>query len=55
MFSARAQGTAQADDDATDVGLFPLEALPAPLALEHDRVLADYLAFKAGRHHVPID
>lgn len=55
VFLARARGTAQADDDAAGVGLFPLEELSFPLAFDRDRVLADYRAFKSGRHHVPID
>jgi len=55
VFLARARGTAQAGDDAAGVGLFSLEELPSPLAFDHDRVLADYRAFKSGRRHVPID
>ena len=55
VFLARAGGTAQAGDDTAGVGLVPLEELPSPLAFDHDRVLADYRAFKSGRRHVPID
>jgi len=55
VFLARARGTAQAGDDAVGVRLFPLEELPSPLAFDHERVLEDFGAFKAGRHHVPMD
>jgi 8-oxo-dGTP diphosphatase len=42
VFTARAQGTPQAADDAEAVGVFTAETLPTPLAFDHDKILADY-------------
>ncbi|MEJ5330793.1 MAG: NUDIX hydrolase [Desulfobaccales bacterium] len=42
VFVATAQGEPQAADDAAEVGVFPLEDLPEPLAFDHAQILADY-------------
>ena len=34
-----------AGDDATDAAVFPINALPEPLAFDHRRILADYQRF----------
>lgn len=42
VFTARGRGILTAGDDAAAARLFPLDALPAPLCFDHDRILADY-------------
>jgi|UniRef100_A0A7C5AKG8 ADP-ribose pyrophosphatase YjhB (NUDIX family) len=42
VFVATAAGPCQAADDARDLGIFPLEKLPEPLAFDHAEILADY-------------
>lgn len=42
VFTARAQGTPRAADDAEAVGVFTAETLPQPLAFDHAQILADY-------------
>lgn len=46
VFTAQAQGVPRAGDDAKQVRLFPLEALPAPLCFDHGRILDDYMSGK---------
>jgi 8-oxo-dGTP diphosphatase len=46
VYVANAQGTPRAEDDAVAVGVFNPERLPAKLAFDHDRILADYLAYR---------
>jgi 8-oxo-dGTP diphosphatase len=48
VFIARARGTPRAGDDAGDVQSVSLSKLPAPLAFDHEKILADYLAFRQG-------
>lgn len=48
VFLARAQGTPRAGDDAGDVRCVPLTEVSSPLAFDHERVLADYLAMRRG-------
>jgi 8-oxo-dGTP diphosphatase len=43
VFVARATGTPQAADDARRLAIFSPEDLPAQLAFDHDRILADYV------------
>ncbi len=47
VFLGRADGEPQPDDDALEARFFPLDALPEPLAFDHDRVLADFRAYRA--------
>lgn len=42
VFTARAQGTPRAADDAEEAGVFTADSLPAPLAFDHAKILADY-------------
>ena len=49
VFIATAQGTPQAGDDAGDVRTVRATEPPAPLAFDHENVLADYLAFRQER------
>lgn len=42
VFLARATGEPRAADDAAAVAVFPLDALPSPLAFDHARILEDY-------------
>jgi len=46
VFVGRATGTPQAGDDAAGVGLFGEHDLPAPLAFDHARILADYFRYR---------
>lgn len=48
VFSAEANGTPQADDDAADIGIFGREDLPAPIAFDHAKILQDY--FESAAH-----
>ncbi len=50
VFVAEAHGKPRAADDAKNLQVFALEALPAGLAFDHDRVLADYLFFRREGH-----
>lgn len=43
VFIAEASGTPVAADDAADVAVFPLSALPDHLCFDHRRILDDYL------------
>lgn len=50
VFIARAQGSPQAGDDAGDVRTVKVTEPPSPLAFDHEKILADYLAFgRSGR------
>lgn len=46
VFVAKATGTPKAGDDAAEVALFPLDALPEPLCFDHAQILSDYLKKK---------
>lgn len=46
VYVAVARGTPCAQDDAAAVGIFSPENLPANLAFDHRRILADYLAYR---------
>ncbi len=46
VYLAVAQGTPRAEDDAAAVGVFSPEHLPANLAFDHHRILADYLVYR---------
>ena len=47
VYVARGSGTPQAGDDAANLQLFPLAALPHQLCFDHRRILDDYLRFKS--------
>lgn len=42
VFVAEAEGEPEARDDARALAIYPLDALPAPLAFDHAHILADY-------------
>ena len=46
VFVAEAQGIPRAADDAKNICIVGVEALPTQLAFDHDQVLADYRAFR---------
>lgn len=46
VYVAVAQGMPRAQDDAAAVGVFSPESLPAILAFDHHRILADYLTYR---------
>jgi 8-oxo-dGTP diphosphatase len=47
VFLGRAKGTPRAADDAKDVRVFALDALP-PLAFDHGQILRDYVEYRAS-------
>jgi 8-oxo-dGTP diphosphatase len=55
VFLGRARGTPAGGDDAAEARVFPLEALPAPLAFDHGRILEDYRRYRAGGQRPPPD
>ncbi|WP_129127721.1 NUDIX domain-containing protein [Geomonas oryzae] len=48
VYVATATGTPNAGDDAAAFGVFPIDALPAPLCFDHARILSDYRRKKAA-------
>lgn len=54
VFVAQAQGAPRARDDAKDLGLFSLDALPRTLAFDHDLILADYRHYLATGEAAPL-
>lgn len=42
VFTARAKGLPKPADDAVEVGVFPGNDLPDPLAFDHGKILQDY-------------
>jgi len=49
IYTGEASGSPVAADDAADVGTFTRDTLPAPLAFDHEEVLADYFAAREKR------
>jgi 8-oxo-dGTP diphosphatase len=54
VFLCRARGEPRADDDAKNVRLFPLDALP-PLAFDHRQILDDYCRYRASGARPPAE
>lgn len=48
VFAAQGRGALAAGDDAKGAAVFREDALPAEIAFDHARILADYLAWKSG-------
>jgi 8-oxo-dGTP diphosphatase len=46
VYLARATGEPAAGDDAAAARAFGASALPAPLAFDHDRIIADYFRYR---------
>jgi len=55
VFTGRAAGTPVGADDAAEARVFPLAALPAPLAFDHGLILADYRRYRAEGRRPPPD
>ena len=51
VFVAAAQGIPQAQDDALNLDVLSLDALPSPLCFDHSKILADYQVYREGRGH----
>lgn len=47
VYTAHADGAPQGADDAAEAAVFPLDALPSPLAFDHARILAELTRFLA--------
>ena len=47
VYIAQGHGVPRADDDASNLAVFTLDALPESLCFDHARILADYTAVKA--------
>jgi 8-oxo-dGTP diphosphatase len=54
VYVAEAQGEPRAQDDALDLRVFPVDALPEGLAFDHAQVLADYLLWRAEGRPAPL-
>ena len=48
VFVARGEGTPAAADDAANLAVFTIDALPSPLCFDHEQILADYARLKAA-------
>jgi 8-oxo-dGTP diphosphatase len=55
VFIGRARGTPTGADDAAEARVFPLDALPAPLAFDHALILADYRRYRTEGLRPPPD
>jgi 8-oxo-dGTP diphosphatase len=49
VFLAVATGTPKGGDDARRASVFPLDALPSPLAFDHAQIISDYGDFCRGK------
>ncbi len=55
VFLGRARGTPAGADDAAEARIFPLDALPAPLAFDHGLILSDYRRYRREGVRPPPD
>lgn len=55
VYLGRARGRPVGGDDAAHAEVFPLDALPAPLAFDHARILADYRRYRTEGVRPPPD
>src|SRR5262245_61259731 len=55
VFIGRAAGAPIGADDAAEARVFPLDALPAPLAFDHGLILADYRRYRREGLRPPPD
>ena len=55
VFIGRARGVPAGADDAAEARVFPLDALPAPLAFDHALILADYRQYRTTGRRPPPD
>ena len=54
VYVAEARGEPRAADDALNLAVFPIDALPGELAFDHDMVLADYLRYRSSGEVAPL-
>jgi len=54
VYVAQARGEPRARDDAKDLGILSLDALPWTLAFDHDLILADYRHYLATGEAAPL-
>lgn len=54
VYIAEASGTPRAADDAANVQIFPVDALPDALAFDHGVILADYLNYRQTGQRTPL-
>ncbi|MBI3396223.1 MAG: NUDIX hydrolase [Spirochaetia bacterium] len=47
VYTAKAEGTPKAADDAKRIFVCPADKPPGPLAFDHDQIVKDYIRFKA--------
>jgi 8-oxo-dGTP diphosphatase len=55
VFIGRATGTPVGGDDAAHAEVFPLDALPTPLAFDHAVIIGDYRRYRAEGRRPPPD
>ena len=55
VFIAKATGQPMADDDAINLGIFPLEEIPPNLCFDHDQILRDYQNYRYYHHRPSIN
>jgi 8-oxo-dGTP diphosphatase len=55
VYIGRGRGTPVGGDDAVRAAVFPLDALPAPLAFDHGLILADYRRYRLEGRRPPPD
>jgi 8-oxo-dGTP diphosphatase len=55
VFIGRTDGAPVGADDAAEARIFPLDALPAPLAFDHAVILADYRHYRQTGSRPPPD
>jgi 8-oxo-dGTP diphosphatase len=48
VFLVEAEGSPAAGDDAGRAAYFPLDALPRPLAFDHEQILEDVSRYRAS-------
>ena len=53
VFLGRASGAPVGADDAAEARVFPLDALPVPLAFDHGLILADYRRYRLEGRRPP--
>ena len=54
VFVAQARGTPVASDDAANVRIIPIDAIPRALAFDHAQILDDYLHYRATGKVAPL-
>lgn len=54
IYIAEARGEPEARDDAKQLGLYTLDALPSTLAFDHAEILADYARFRRDGRTAPL-